>query len=184
MSRTTYTVGDFFGNLPTFDSAGCWTTTGTITVGDNVYLPEKKRFEYQPNRRSVADELSDLVNKMGTPWDNVNSFPPFDVHLHNTDGSVRFRFALAGVDPDTVSVEFNDHKIWLVIQEQPETEDDWSVVKQKIRSSVEGKYYYQMDLEKFDYQNAEASWNNGILEVVIPVNEDRKPFRLPIRKGA
>jgi HSP20 family molecular chaperone IbpA len=180
MSRTTYTVGDFFGNLPMFDSSGCWTTTGTrITVGDNVYQPI--RYDDPPIKKSIADELSDLVNRVGTPWDNVNSFPPFNVHLHNTDGSVRFQFALAGIDRDTVSVEFNDQKIWLIIKEQPETDEAWTPVKQKIRSSVEGKYYYSMDLEKFDYHKAEAKWDNGILEVVIPVNEDRKPFRLAIK---
>jgi HSP20 family molecular chaperone IbpA len=182
--RTGITVGDFFGSVysvgyPTI-ADGAWNSGYTIT---SYPWDKGKVFDRNPvNHDDVITRLEQLIQKTGTPWDNVNGFPPFNVDLHSETGAVRFQFALSGVDPDTVQIQFSDNKIWLVIDKQEDEESVWKPIKHKIKGSVSGKYYYEMDLEKFDYEKSEAKWKEGILEVVVPLREDQRPYTLKVSR--
>lgn len=188
--RTGITVGDFFGSVysvgyPTV-ADGVWDSEYTVAypyTWDKGKVFDGKWINHEKiTSDDVITRLEQLIQKTGTPWDNVNGFPPFNVDLHSETGAVRFQFALSGVDPDTVQVQFSDNKIWLVIDKQEDEESVWKPIKHKIKGSVSGKYYYEMDLEKFDYEKSEAKWKDGILEVVVPLREDQRPYTLKVSR--
>ena len=169
--------------------------TAINTVGDffsTIYYPSvfeiPTRVEREPTwvspkstPRRTDQTLSALLAEIGTPWDKTDSFPPFNVAVNEKSGSVRFQFALSGIQQDRVGIEFSDGKIWLVIQESADEETEWLPIKTRIKKSVEGRYCYSMDFEKFDYQKSEATWKDGLLEVTIPLHKSRKPHRVEIQ---
>lgn len=183
MKRTYVTVGDFFDAVfnggPGSYSASAVAQPPMKVTGTGCW-PNSHKFYPQ----SSLKELDTLLDRIGTPWDVADTFPPFNVELNEKTGAVRFSFALSGIDPARVNVEFADGKMWLIIDkgEDVEKDTDWTLIKQKIKSSVHGKYYYEFDLERFNYKAAEAAWENGVLHITVPLNVDRKPHRITIKQ--
>lgn len=174
--HTTISVGDFFTNyFSTFGNGSHAYDSITTTTGGTWY----------PKQTEIVPEAFNFfIREVGTPWDSIDSkFPPFDVLVNRKTGELKFRFALSGVDPDTVNVEFADERLWLIIdpQEKPVPED-WDILKQKIKQSVNGRYYYPVSTDKFDVKNASGNWEKGILEITIPLNKEKKPHKLAIKK--
>lgn len=120
------------------------------------------------------------IERLTSPWSNTQTFPPLNVEIHKGTGDLRFTFALADVDQDRVSIEFENDKLWLTVADPDNKEDDgWYFVHRRIKDSG-GKYWYLVPTSKYNVAEATASWNEGVLTVNVPVREERKPVKLQI----
>lgn len=114
-------------------------------------------------------------------YDRVENFPPSDVYI-GEDKSLNFNLALAGIKDDEISVEFESDK--MIVEVTPEGRD----LKNKIYakrgiSYKKAKQVFAVPFSRYDVENAKASFENGMLEVYIPIRESAKPRKLTINSG-
>lgn len=132
---------------------------------------------------SVADYLDRLINNLtvpeNSPWEKVPNFPPVEISYNSKTQEGRFRFALAGIDKDSLDLEFTNDQMVLTFQKVEKTEDDWKIIRSSIKQPS-GYVKYPISFEKFDIDNAKAVWDDGVLAITIPLRENQKPKKLLI----
>lgn len=116
-----------------------------------------------------------------SPWDRLSGFPSLEVAFNNLEHKARFRWALAGINKDSVSLEFkNDYLVLNIDNRDAEKLKDWTIIKSNLKTKAIGHWQYPISQDRFDTDQATAAWEDGILEVVIPLREDKKPKKLLI----
>ena len=96
------------------------------------------------------------------------------------DGDVLLRFDVPGFDPESIEVTV-DHNVLSVSAKRQEerTEND----KFFVRERTMGTFTRRLRLsENLNAEAVEASYDNGVLEVRIPVLEQAKPRKVEVRK--
>lgn len=99
------------------------------------------------------------------------------------DGVYTLRFDLPGVDSDQVDVTV-EANLLTVTAERPleETENATWLVRERPAGSHRREVRLGNDL---DSSRVNASYDNGVLTVTIPLREEAKPYRVTIsRQGA
>jgi HSP20 family protein len=103
---------------------------------------------------------------------------PLDVVRHEND--VTLRIDVPGVDPEQIEVTV-DRGILTISgkREEERTENDKFIVRQRTM----GAFTRRMRLpETLNAEAVEASYDNGVLKVRIPVLEQAKPRKIEVRK--
>ena len=99
------------------------------------------------------------------------------------DGVYTLRFDLPGVDSDQVDVTV-ENNLLIVTAERPveETENATWLIRERPAGSHRREVRLGNDL---DSTRVNASYDNGVLTVKIPVREEAKPYRVTIsRQGS
>jgi HSP20 family protein len=95
------------------------------------------------------------------------------------DGEVVLRIDLPGADQDSIDVT-TDHGVLTVSAKRSEEygEQDRLVVRERLM----GSYTRKIRLgETVDTEKIEASYDNGVLTIVLPVQEKAKPRKVEIK---
>ena len=103
---------------------------------------------------------------------------PLDVVRHETD--VTLRLDVPGIDPEQLEVTV-DRGVLTISgkREEERTEND----KFFVRERTMGTFTRRLRLsENLNADAVEASYDNGVLEVRIPVLEQAKPRKIEVRK--
>ena len=103
---------------------------------------------------------------------------PLDVVRHEND--VTLRIDVPGVDPEQIEVTV-DRGILTISgkREEERAENDKFIVRERTM----GAFTRRMRLpETLNAEAVEASYDNGVLEVRIPVLEQAKPRKIEVRK--
>jgi HSP20 family protein len=97
------------------------------------------------------------------------------------DGDVVLRFDVPGIDPESIDVTVDRGVLSVSVKRQEErTEND----KFFVRERTMGTFTRRLRLsENLNADAIEAAYNNGVLEVKIPVTEQAKPRKVEIRQG-
>lgn len=97
------------------------------------------------------------------------------------DGDVVLRFDVPGIDPESVDVTVDRGVLSVSVKRQEErAETDKFVVRER----TIGTFTRRVSLSKSLNADAiEAAYNNGVLEVRIPVLEQEKPRKVEVRQG-
>jgi HSP20 family protein len=97
------------------------------------------------------------------------------------DGDVVLRFDVPGIDPESVDVTVDRGVLSVSVKRQEErAETDKFVVRERTM----GTFTRRVSLSKSLNADAiEAAYNNGVLEVRIPVLEQEKPRKVEVRQG-
>jgi HSP20 family molecular chaperone IbpA len=117
--------------------------------------------------------------EMGEILSSVNiRFPLSNFLINKKTGDLLIEMALAGYSPEDITIT---------------TEDSRIVVEGKAQSHNEDYEYRQQDIKqssfkqgfpvstKFDLTKLEAEFKNGILKLILPVSEERKPKQVKIK---
>lgn len=123
------------------------------------------------------EEMDRMLSSFGGRW--RGGIMPMDAF--EKDGVYTLRFDLPGVNPAHVdlTVEAN---VLTVTAERPveETED----VTWLLRERPSGTHRREVRLgERLDSSNVDASYDNGVLTVTIPMREEAKPHKVSISSG-
>ena len=107
------------------------------------------------------------------------SVMPLDVVRR--DGDVLLRFDVPGFDPESIEVTV-DHNVLSVSAKRQEerTENDKFFVRERTMGTFTRRLYLSKNLNA---DAVEATYNNGVLEVRIPVLEQAKPRKVEVRQG-
>jgi HSP20 family protein len=97
------------------------------------------------------------------------------------DGDVLLRFDVPGIDPESLDVTVDRGVLSVSVKRQEErAETDKFVVRERTM----GTFTRRVTLSKnLNADAVEAAYNNGVLEVRIPVLEQAKPRKVEIRQG-
>jgi HSP20 family protein len=97
------------------------------------------------------------------------------------DGDVVLRFDVPGIDPESVDVTVDRGVLSVSVKRQEErAETDKFVVRERTM----GTFTRRLSLSKnLNADAVEAAYNNGVLEVRIPVLEQAKPRKVEVRQG-
>ena len=103
---------------------------------------------------------------------------PLDVVRH--DGDVTLRFDVPGIDPASIDVTVDRGTLTVSVKREEErTEND----KFFVRERTMGTFTRRLRLsENLNADAVEASYDNGVLEVRIPVTEQAKPRKVEVRQ--
>jgi len=97
------------------------------------------------------------------------------------DGDVLLRFDVPGIDPESIEVTV-DRRVLSVSAKRHEerAENDKFFVRERAMGTVTRRLYLP---ESLNADAIEAAYNNGVLEVRIPVLEQAKPRKVEIHQG-
>jgi HSP20 family protein len=97
------------------------------------------------------------------------------------DGDVLLRFDVPGIDPDSIEVTVDRGVLTVSVKRQEErTENDKFFVRERSMGTFTRRLYLSKNLNA---EAVEAAYNNGVLEVRIPVLEQAKPRKVEVRQG-
>ena len=135
--------------------------------------------------RRMTEEMDRVFGEFGlsqsNKGDNVWS-PPIEVS--ERDGNYLVRVELAGVKPEDVKLEITDHAVMLQGErkvEREETKDGVHLTERRY-----GRFYRSVPLpEGAKIDEARAKLDNGVLELKVPLQEQRnKPRQVPIEASS
>lgn len=109
-----------------------------------------------------------------------NNFPPTNINIVKETKDLIIQMALAGYTKDEIGISFEDDKLILTLENKFEIGTSIQSVYQGIKHS-NYKGSYPVPMSKYDVEKATADFNNGILEVYIPMKEESKPRKLEIK---
>ena len=97
------------------------------------------------------------------------------------DGDVLLRFDVPGIDPESIEVTV-DRRVLSVSAKRHEerAENDKFFVRERTMGTVTRRLYLP---ESLNADAVEAGYNNGVLEVRIPVLEQAKPRKVEVRQA-
>jgi len=136
--------------------------------------------------RRFTDELDRAFEGLGITrgagGGEIQMWTP-SVEVLERDNNLVVRAELPGLDKDDVKVELTDDGLVIEGERKREHEER---LEGGYRSEIEyGRFYRMIPLpEGVNVDQAQARMNNGVLEVMIPVAEVRRPRRsIPVETG-
>ncbi|RMH77274.1 MAG: Hsp20/alpha crystallin family protein [Actinomyces sp.] len=107
------------------------------------------------------------------------AFMPMDAYREGDHVTVRFD--LPGVDRDSIDVTVEQHTLTVTASRSWEPGDGVTVLsRERPMGTVTRQLYLGEDL---DLDNLTASYDDGVLTIVIPVTEEAKPRHIEIGRG-
>jgi HSP20 family protein len=106
-------------------------------------------------------------------------FMPLDAYRH--DGRFVVRLDLPGVDPASIDLTVEKNVLTVTAQRQWQRSEDQEVVAAE---RPQGTFSRQLFLgEALDAEGIQASYDNGVLTLTLPVAEQAKPRKVEITTG-
>lgn len=120
------------------------------------------------------DELIGSVRQAATP-----AMPAMPMDLYRSGDHYVLHLDLPGVDPGSVDVNVEDRTLTIRAERTAHTEAD---VQWLARERPTGTYVRQLTLGRgLALDTIEASYNDGVLTLTIPVAEEAKPRKIEIQ---
>ena len=97
------------------------------------------------------------------------------------DGDVLLRFDVPGIDPESIDVTVDGGVLSVSVKRAEErAENDKFFVRERTMGTFTRRLYLSKNLNA---DAVEATYNNGVLQVRIPVLEQAKPRKVEVRQG-
>jgi HSP20 family protein len=123
-------------------------------------------------------ELDRLTQQAFGTWGRPGVMP-IDAYRH--DDQFIVHFDLPGVEPSSIDLTVEKNVLTVSAERQWQAAEDQQVVASE---RPQGSFSRQLFLgENLDPDQAQASYENGVLTVTIPVAEQAKPRKVEITSG-
>ncbi len=131
-------------------------------------------FEPFDGMEKTFEEMNALM-----PRGQGNIVPPID--MYETKDAVVVETPLAGVDPSKVEISIENGMLTIKGTMERKTEvEDKNYYRKEMRS---GSIFRQVALPaRVEEGKAEASCDNGILKILMPKVEPKKPIKVEVKK--
>ena len=131
--------------------------------------------------RRLSEEMARLVEP-GRGGDREQSWMP-SVDVSQKEGNYVVHAELAGIKPEDVKLEITDEAI--VLQGERKVEQEETKGRVHLTERHYGRFYRAIPLPQgADTEHAKAKFDNGVLEITVPVEEPRSNRReIPIQAG-
>ncbi len=123
--------------------------------------------------QSQASEAWADFDRVFSAFGNIQPFPPYNIYALK-DGAAKIEVALAGYGLENVSLRADDGK--LIIEGKKEPEADSDECRCTYRGIKASSFKTSIPVAtKFNLSQAKATMKDGMLSVVVPLAEERKP---------
>lgn len=131
-----------------------------------------------------------MVLRFADPFEEINQFmrgsnwragmAPMDAY--EKDGMYTLRFDLPGVDPDHVDLMVENNVLTVTAERKLE---DTEGANWLLRERPTGTHSREVRLgDRLDTGKVQASYEQGVLTVTLPIREEAKPQRIAITPGS
>lgn len=108
-------------------------------------------------------------------------FPPVDIEFDKETKDMYFTFALAGYQPDEIDVKFEENYLVLSSEIISKEKDENKAFYKKGIKKTSFSVKYAVPVTKYDTDNTEASFSDGLLKIKVPAREEIKPKQIEIK---
>ena len=136
-----------------------------------------------PNQDPIHTEFDRLFNWAFGNNDLTGGSRPLVPAMDVVEEENRYlvRAELPGLTKDDIEITYKDGILILAGEKKLKSEE--KAGRYYLRERFEGKFGRNLQLpEKVDVENIEATFENGVLELVLPFNPDSQPRKIQIRK--
>ena len=131
------------------------------------------------NFEQIRRQMDELFDRGFAPQRRGGFSPAVDVYYASDPPRAVVRADLAGIDPNAVQLEITGRELVLSGQRETESADD--------------RVYQQLEIERgpfrrvvslgaeVDAESADATYEDGILTVELPLSRPTRPRTVPIR---
>lgn len=119
---------------------------------------------------SIFEDFSQLMKSPRFSFDD--SFPPLNIFMSADNNDCTFEVALTGYKKDWLNIEIDGTKLIITATVPEEKEDD---TKKYLKRRIQAKSFtktYKIP-EGYDTENADVTYEDGLLSIVIPVKEEK-----------
>ena len=135
-------------------------------LGDDIVLV--------PRIMQNRSYLGDMFDNFMFPSDRVNSISSMKCDIYEKDNTFYFEMDIPGFDKNDVDIQIDDND-YLTITAEKSTNKEENQDKNYIRKErFYGKYQRSFYIGNINKNAIEASFENGILKVVMPKKEEEK----------
>lgn len=108
-------------------------------------------------------------------------FPPSDIEFDKETKDMYFTFALAGYKPEEIDVKFEENYLVLSSEIITEKKDENKAFYKKGIKKTSFSVKYAVPVTKYNTEETEASFSDGLLKIKIPAREEIKPKQIKIK---
>lgn len=122
-------------------------------------------------------ELDRMATELMDPRQGPRMMP---IDLHREGDHYILAVDLPGVDPGSIDIDVDGQLLTIRAEKTGRSGD----VKWIAKERVSGSFLRQLNLgDGIDTESISASYNNGVLSVVIPIHEKAKPRKIEVQRG-
>ncbi len=124
------------------------------------------------------DDVDRVLGALGGQW--RSGIMPMDAF--EKDGVYTLRFDLPGADPEAVDVTVEGNVLTVTAERALEETED---VTWMLRERPSGTHRREVRLgERLDAGSVEATYDNGVLTVQIPMRAEERPKKISVSTGS
>ena len=106
-------------------------------------------------------------------------FQPTDILGDKKTGDLTYKMAIAGYDQSQISITTEDNSILVEGTGSKYSTEDFEIAYKGIKGS---DFKQRIPISsKYDLSKIEAKFINGILIIVVPISEEKKPKKITIQ---
>lgn len=129
----------------------------------------------------LTEDFPTGVSSLSSAQVYDSKFPPCNIMVEEKSLDLTLEFALAGYKRENIEISFEDDYMLLKVNGQKEEKDEkteylYNGIK---RSTSYSKYY--VPFSKYNTDDVKATFEDGVLKVLIPAKEERKPKKVRIQ---
>lgn len=118
---------------------------------------------------------------------STDKFPYSNVLINKNTKALLFQLALAGYRPEDIKITFEDDKLIVSsdgVKNQQDKDSSVQYLEQGIKCSS-FKVSFALSPNKYhnDPDHVQATFDNGILSILVPAKEESKPKQISIKTG-
>lgn len=135
-------------------------------------------------RSAWEDVVGEFFGNFDRSFGNDQIVPCDVVQYKDDDGNItatEIQYALAGYNKDNVTIEVNGDKLTIII-EKTDSKEDTSKNKHYVHKGISHrKIETRYNLSGYDKDHIEASFENGILSLKLPVTQKDEVKKIEIK---
>ena len=136
------------------------------------------RVNNRPMHRTFNSFFDEFLNELPAKFENRLSMPP--VNIHETDNNYELELSAPGRNKEDFKINLENGLLTIGFERKEEntTENGNKTIRREF-SYQSFKRSFTLD-DKIDTNNIQASYENGILKLVLPKKEEAKPVKKEI----
>ena len=129
----------------------------------------------------LTEDFPSGVSSLSSAQVYNSKFPPCNISVEEKSLDLTLEFALAGYKLEDIEISFEDDYMLLKVEgKKEEKEEKKEYLYRGIKKSTSHSKYY-VPFSKYNTDSVNATFENGVLKVLIPAKEERKPKKIIIQ---